>query len=369
MKKSIFLSVSLVSLLSANPLDNIANNISSNFGNIVMSLLGGENISTLKNIIKNVDDSVIGQCYSLPKLNVENDICSYMPSIQQSFDVCSLAPEIPGLTKKSHNQTLGLDLKQYCRNKVKYSSVGGIVTTYSSFGDMDISGGANDEAEKSMLYNETKGSLAKVFEKGKETSLIRIATNDLNQEKMRLISNIGLNLDKDITSVTIDDVVDSSIPKNDKEYIDFVKLRFTKNASSSIEYSPYNFQKILKQKLNNQPPENFQKITQDFLSQIYRLLEIEADEKLNFELSKNFKKDYLATPNKTYFKALRDDLKVGKVLEFNKQLNEESEVYIKNREELENKKNLLALTAEKTMIMSVKFNAEQARAEIEALIK
>ena len=89
----------------------------------------------------------------------------------------------------------------------------------------------------------------------------------------------------------------------------------------------------------------------------------------NLALKLAFNREFLATPTKEYIDVLREDVKIENVLRINKRIWVEAKILSDLNEELEKKKDLIALTAEKAIIMNTKFDVRAAREEIEALIR
>lgn len=418
MRKAIFLSLTSASLLLANPLAEISNNVGSfvpeatngagnvinsagnavneignnvgnignsignianggnimeNLGNIgssiggIGSAIGGfmnsvnSNLNRLTKIINNVQDSTIGQCYVTKDVNF--DVCSLIPSVEGSFDVCSLAPELPGLKKKSKtfsasNSNLGL----YCQNKEKYGGIGGTSTD-----EVDVFN-KGKEAGKSKKPNYKSagqgGSLQNTLKAGSPKNAAFKAFDQPKQEK---ISIVGENIGKNASDVTIEDVVETA-PKDINEYLEFIDISQDTISKQSIDYTPYNFNEKIRGRLKAGTLNSVSAMSE--AKKVADLLDAEAGEVYKNKIADVFKKEeFLSLPTKEYIDILRDDIKIENVQKIDNQVRISSEIKAEVAKEYQKKKDLIFLTAQKAVIMNEKFDVQAAKAEVEALIR
>ncbi|QKF93208.1 hypothetical protein [Campylobacter sp. CCUG 57310] len=394
MKKVGLISILVAVCVFANPLDEIAGKIGNtseaitdgiNKGKDVIDgivggatdkldgLLGGKirgingNIDKLDKIVDQVQNSPFGKCYFIPEPNL--DFCSLIPDMEASFDVCSILPNLPGLKKKSYGISQDESpLRELCRQREKN---GGKDSGFGGITQHDIgiygSGASNKKTSKKPSYDAPggKGGFEKMLEKG---TLANTALLQFDQEKIKLIKNIGENKSKEIEDVTIEDIV-STMAKDIDEYNQERNNRVTELTAVSIDNSPYRFNQSISAKLRKSPLSSFQSIRDNEVRNIHKLLDAEQQKVLNFELSRAFNKDFIATPTREYIDILRQDIKVDTVNRINKQIREEVKIMKDIGLEYEKKKDIISLTAEKAVIMNIKFDRNLAKAEVEALIR
>lgn len=387
MKRLALFSLVVANLAFANPLDEVGNTIDgvtkqgqdlynqgkgiydSTIGKavgVLDSILGGSlsginsNLDKLNKVLDKVQGSPIGQCYTIPQAKL--DICSLIPDMEAGFDVCSLAPNLPGLQKKSKRMSQDTSpLKAFCENKEKYTGIGGVGNTDTSI----LTGGSSEDKKPSYDMPGGKGSLDRII-KTKSSANTALMQND--QSKLNLIKTVGDAKGKNLEDVTIEDVV-ATAPKDIKEYTNKRDILVNAEIKFSIENSPYRFAKKLSNKVGKISGNDPSSIVSSEVNEAHRALTTETIEIMKNELSRAFNDEFLATPTREYIDILRQDIKVKNVEKINNQMLSEANIVKDIKANLEKKKDLISLTAEKVVIMNTVFDVASARAEVEALIR
>ncbi len=331
------------------------------------SILGGglsginSNLDKLNKVLDKVQGSPIGQCYTIPQAKL--DICSLIPDMEAGFDVCSLAPNLPGLQKKSKRMSQDTSpLKAFCENKEKYTGIGGVGNTDTSI----LTGGSSEESkENSYQMPGGKGNINRILT-GKSSANTALMQND--QSKLNLIKNIGDAKGKNLEDVTIEDVV-ATAPKDIKEYTNKRDILVNAEIKFSIENSPYRFAKKLSNKVGKISGNDPSSVVSSEVNEVYKVLTTEAKELIKNELTRAFNDEFLVNPTREHIDILRQDIKVENVEKINNQMLSEAKIVKNVITNLEKKKDLISLTAEKVVIMNTVFDVASARAEVEALIR
>ena len=381
MKRLALFSLVVANLAFANPLAEVGNTIDgvtkqgkgiydSTIGKAMGgldSILGGglsginSNLDKLNKVLDKVQGSPIGQCYTIPQAKL--DICSLIPDMEAGFDVCSLAPNLPGLQKKSKRMSQDTSpLKAFCENKEKYTGIGGVGNT-----DTSILTGGSSEDKKSNKYKMPggKGNINRILT-GKSSANTALMQND--QSKLKLIDTVGDKKGKNAEEVTIEDVV-STAPGDIDDYVERRDILTNQEIEFSIENSPYRFAKKLSNKVGKISGNDPSSIVSSEVNEAHRALTTEAKRIMENELSRAFNDEFLANPSKEYIDILRQDMKIENVEKINNQMLSEAKIVKDIKANLEKKKDLISLTAEKVVIMNTVFDVASARAEVEALIR
>ena len=363
MKKLVLIAMALFcSIAIANPLEGVKPGKTQRGG------IGGtidqinDSLDALQKTIEKIRESPIGRCYDLS--GRKYDICSLVPDLEAELNVCSLAPNIPGLHRRGSSIWANTEfIREYCANRSKYEGMGGI-----GGGDSDIfilgqkrGGGRPYDAPGEP------GDFKKIIA---AKSPANTALLQFDQEKLDFIKGIAKSLGrKNIDTVTIDDIVGRA-PANMDEYNNAKSLNVEALIRASTEFSPYKFSVILGNKLKNITDVNAMRaIAEQEVLRVQGYLTDETFKKADLTLKLAFNKEFLATPTREYIDILREDVKIENVFRINKRMWTEAKILSDLNEELAKKKDLIALTAEKAIIMNTKFDAKAAREEIEALIR
>lgn len=368
MKKLVLIAMALFcSIAIANPLEGVnpgkiqkSKGIGEKIGETFDLINGGLNI--LQKTIDKVRESPIGRCYDLP--GARYDICSLVPDLDTELNVCSLAPNIPGLHRRGSSITADTEfIRKYCADKSRYEGMGGIGSDDS---DIFILGQKRGGGRPYDAPGEP-GDFKKIIA---AKSPANTALLQFDQEKLDFIKGIAKSLGrKNIDTVTIDDIV-AKAPANMDEYNNVQSLNVEALTKASTEFSPYKFSVILGNKLKNITDVNAMRtIAEQEVLKVQGYLTDETFKKADLALKLAFNKEFLATPTREYIDILREDVKIENVYRISKRMQVEAKILSNFKEELEKKKDLIALTAEKAIIMNTKFDAKAAREEIEALIR
>lgn len=363
MKKLVLIAMALFcSIAIANPLEGIKPGKTQRGG------IGGtidqinDSLDALQKTIEKIRESPIGRCYDLSGRNY--DICSLVPDLEAGLNVCSLAPNIPGLHRRGSSIWANTEfIREYCANRSKYEGMGGIGGSDS---DIFILGQKGKGGRPYDAPGEP-GDFKKIIA---AKSPANTALLQFDQEKLNFIKGIAESLGrKNIDTVTIDDIV-AKAPANIDEFNNIRFLNAEAMTKASTEFSPYKFSIILNNRLKNTTDVNAMRaIAEQEVLKVQGYLTDEASKKIDLALKLAFNKEFLATPTREYIDILREDVKIENVLRINKHMWIETKILSDLNEELEKKKDLIALTAEKAIIMNTKFDARAAREEIEALIR
>ena len=351
----------VLSVAIANPLEGV------NPGKTQKGGIGGtidkinDSLDALQRTIEKIRESPIGRCYDLSGRNY--DICSLVPDLEAGLNVCSLAPNIPGLHRRGSSIWANTEfIREYCANRSKYEGMGGIG------GDSDIFIlGQKGKGGRPYDAPGEPGDFKKIIA---AKSPANTALLQFDQEKLNFIKGIAESLGrKNIDTVTIDDIV-TKAPANMDEFNNIISLNAEAMTRASKEFSPYKFSVILSNRLKNTTDINAMRaIAEQEVLKAQGYLIDETRNRANLAIKLAFNKEFLATPTREYIDILREDVKIENVLRINKRMWIETKILSDLSEELEKKKDLIALTAEKAIIMNTKFDARAAREEIEALIR
>ena len=363
MKKLVLIAMALFcSIAIANPLEGVKP------GKMQRGGIGGtidqinDSLDALQKTIDKIRESPIGRCYDLSGRNY--DICSLVPDLEAGLNVCSLAPNIPGLHRRGSSIWANTEfIREYCANRSKYEGMGGI-----GGGDSDIFIlGQKGKGGRPYDAPGEPGDFKKIIA---AKSPANTALLQFDQEKLNFIKGIAESLGrKNIDTVTIDDIV-TKAPANMDEFNNIIFLNAEAMTRASKEFSPYKFSGILSNRLKNTTDINAMRaIAEQEVLKAQGYLIDETQNKVNLAIKLAFNKEFLATPTREYIDILREDVKIENVLRINKRMWVETKILSDLGEELEKKKDLIALTAEKAIIMNTKFDARAAREEIEALIR
>ena len=352
----------VLSVAIANPLEGV------NPGKTQKGGIGGtidkinDSLDALQRTIEKIRESPIGRCYDLSGRNY--DICSLVPDLEAGLNVCSLAPNIPGLHRRSSSIWANTEfIREYCANRSKYEGMGGIGGSDS---DIFILGQKGKGGRPYDAPGEP-GDFKKIIA---AKSPANTALLQFDQEKLNFIKGVAESLGrKNIDTVTIDDIV-AKAPANIDEFKNMRSLNIEALTRASVEFSPYKFSTILSNRLKNTTDINAMRaIAEQEVLKVQGYLTDEMRNRGNLALKLAFSREFLATPTKEYIDILREDVKIENVLRINKRMWVETKILSDLSEELEKKKDLIALTAEKAISMNTKFDARAAREEIEALIR
>ena len=363
MKKLVLIAMVLFcSIAIANPLEGVKPGKTQRGG------IGGtidqinDSLDALQKTIDKIRESPIGRCYDLSGRNY--DICSLVPDLEAGLNVCSLAPNIPGLHRRGSSIWANTEfIREYCANRSKYEGMGGI-----GGGDSDIFIlGQKGKGGRPYDAPGEPGDFKKIIA---AKSPANTALLQFDQEKLNFIKGIAESLGrKNIDTVTIDDIV-TKAPANMDEFHNIISLKVEATTRASTEFSPYKFSVILSNRLKNTTDINAMRaIAEQEVLKVQGYLTDEMYNRGNLALKLAFNETLLATPTREYIDILREDIKIENVLRINKRIWVEAKILSDLNEELAKKKDLIALTAEKAIIMNTKFDARAAREEIEALIR
>lgn len=363
MKKLVLIAMVLFcSIAIANPLEGV------NPGKTQRGSIGGtidkinDSLDALQRTIDKIRESPIGRCYDLS--GRKYDICSLVPDLEAGLNVCSLAPNIPGLHRRGSSIWANTEfIKEYCANRSKYEGMGSIGGSDSDIFTLGQKGKGGRPYDAPGEPGDFKKIIA-------AKSPANTALLQFDQEKLNFIKGIAESLGrKNIDTVTIDDIV-TRAPANIDEFKNMRSLNVEALTRASTEFSPYKFSAILSNRLKNTTDINAMRaIAEQEVLKVQGYLTDEMHNRENLALKLAFNKEFLATPTREYIDILREDIKIEHVLRINKRIWVEAKILSDLNEELEKKKDLIALTAEKAIIMNTKFDAKAAREEIEALIR
>ena len=314
---------------------------------------------------------IVSKCYNIPQ-PTDLNVCSYIPDIDDvGVNVCKYLPGATGVDKR----TLKLRAlkRNLCMGDKADEAIYRAGREYEIF-QMDGLGGNTDSGtnknkvkDKITAYEDMPQAVA--TENTLANTAFMSGNNRVMNEMMILLRT---NNDKKmkLEDITKDDLVASltaTIEAYDKEVetkteLLNLNLEYTTPTAMS-NYFENNF------KSANLSGKSAVNIASDYLQKQQQTIDTQLNNQIGDAINANRKDSDLVNPTQEMVKLMRPDLQANEVAKIKDQMRREAKIRADLTLEAQKKKNIMELITKKSLIMNEKFDREQARATINAMLQ
>lgn len=362
-------------LFSVNQLFSVDLMSSTNsLGSLVENNFKSSILGDLFDNFNKLSGGAVGMCYI--NSNYKIDVCSQFLGINNlQKNMCSILPDLGsfGYQKKSNFVGInGAGLNSFCRvGADKLNNVISSANIYDSEYKIDKNIPLPNGKSVNEYYSEIANPKA-VFQTSKNT-YAKDAFSKGDQGRMRIIVNAG----KISNTNSLNDIDINSL-KAPNDYNDYLEQRDGLAATVTndlIIASPANVSGVLAQKLNGKSGASAELIANQYVAEINEKIDAGTPKRIGLavDLARNkgnkIGEEDIVIPTQEYIKYFRIDQRPQLVAQIQFQIKREAYIQSKIVIQDESRKNLVALAAQKALIMNEKFDEEKAQQEINSLIK
>lgn len=340
-------------------------------GNGIIGGITGSGLGSLFDAFNNLTGGAVGLCYYNANIKSKIDICSQFSSINAlQQNMCGILPDIGGIGFQKKTNYVGISgagLQQFCNANVNnrinnvISNLGIYDSEYRLSDNINLPNGSNIDEYFSNIVN-----VKDIIASNKETYARSIILNS-DQSELKALVDIGKISDiKSLNDLELDSL------KAPSSMSDYFKQRDGLSASVTndlIIASPANVSGVLKGKLQNKKGAEAEKEANKYVAEINEKIDIGTPKRIGLAIDIARQSTDLAIPTNDYVKYMKAETRPRLILKINNQLKREAMIQSKIVLADEIRKNLVALSGQKAVIMNEKFDSAKAEQEINKLIK
>ncbi len=337
MKKITGLILLSTSVLLANPLGGLTNQITDAYNGLFAEL-------------NELTNGYATKCFNKPALNI-NNICASLNSINN-----------PSITICDDAETLRLKelAKDYCAGMNKNA-------TSSRLNDFDIyqrnSGfgkGNYATPEEKDFYTKTRTAMV--------SDKRNVVNSNLNKTDTTTMRYILKNSKKGTVNLASADTSKLTAPATTEEYTQARYAVATALTQEQQRTNVVNTDVSVKNAIKGKQGASAQAEADKIVQSEFELIEASAQKEIGFEIERQAKDDDIAIPTQDYINVLREDLKAPTLAKIEQQMNREARISADIMLKADQQKQIVRLTAQKAVILNEKFDRETAQKNINALI-
>ena len=342
-------------------------------------------------IFTKLDDAtmnVVSLCYKPNKteLGLDGDICSVLGSLEKELtvNVCDFAPPIPGFTKKQGKEFGLTGIKSLCNTKAK--NLQSIATEAAISKTRNIIDEAADGKETKLANGMTakeyskKWSVQDVLKKGDKDNPMYSYILANKQEEMAMFKDFfateegGKAFNGGLANVKPGFINDIKIAATLDEYEQGVKEMAKITRDNYKSTSAYNVaasaSNYIKDKNTGSGQERLKEAQNrgaKFLANKEKEIEAAQSVEIGQMLALSRKPGDYAIPTQEMVDLLREDLKPAAIAKIREQQRREAFITSSIAEKWERRKALASLMVDKEVILTMEFDREKAKEEIEKI--
>lgn len=379
MKKSLILSAFLfANVANADLLDDITGTIDKVGGIIDYGL---DYWKTAKSYyekyfdkLDNLTGGIVSKCYNIPQPD-DLSVCQYIPDPDDiGLNVCKYLPGASGVD----NRTLRLrELKRnLCSGDKASGSIHQAGREFEIYKSDKIGGNSSGTNKNKVISNkEAYGDMAS--EVLVENTLINTAFMSQNQKVLNELLLLYRSQDtqkgskkKELSEMTFEDLV-NSLPKDIEEYTATVDtyaeiVNLNKDTQTPTALSNHLETAYSTKNLDGESAKSY---TSDYLAQMQSKVDSNLEAQIGFAINTSRSENDVANPTQEMVNLMRSDLRPTEVAKIKEQMRREGKIRADITMAAEQKKNIMELVAKKSLIMNEKFDRDEARKAIEAMLQ
>ncbi|MBK3499189.1 hypothetical protein JJB27_08940 [Campylobacter fetus subsp. venerealis] len=317
---------------------------------------------------------VVSKCYNIPQ-PTDLNVCSYIPDIDDmGVNVCKYLPGASGTDKR----TLKLRAlkRNLCMGDKADEAIYRAGREYEIW-QMDGLGGVGGNTDSGTNKNKVKDKVtayegmaeAVASENTLANTAFMSGNNRLMNEMMILLRT---NKDKKmkLEDITKDDLV-ASLPTSIEEY--------DKEVETKTELLNLNIENTTPTAMSNYLENNFKNsnlsgtaavsAASKHLQTQQQTIDTQLSNQIGDAINANRKDTDYVNPTQEMVKLMRPDIQANEVAKIKDQMRREAKIRADLTLEAQKKKNIMELITKKSLIMNEKFDREQARATINAMLQ
>jgi len=336
-------------------------------GNIVSNIIGNFVNNQIDQQMQNVTGGdIFNMCYQKQQQHFTIDVCGMLPNISNiGLDVCGMLPNIPGYVKKSSN--LGLDSligNNYCNDVANQANnVIGDLDIYSSEdGKTNYPSGTSTD----YFYDDSNGA-GNVKNILSKTSMIK--DNFLNNNQGVVRETLNYAKLKNISDITKVKATDLKAPATYKKYLEQREGLAKITISDIVANTPLNVSSNVQAKIQDKQGASAKNATEQYIEKATDTIKANTSKRVGFEIALQRKKTDFAIPTEETLSLYTDEVRPQKLLLMKKQIRREAKIKADIILEDKLRSDIVALVAEKTLILNERFDRDEAEKSIEDLLK
>lgn len=314
------------------------------------SILMNEILESMNNPVENG----LSICYvkEEKKAKANLGMCDYVKEIEFEKDICELAPPIPGYKKKKNVLSANTDLNELCKSAEEYAR--SIATDVDLFNK----GQTEEEAKENDKKLEIKNLVSK-------DSVARNAFLSGNQDVMRLLRDYS-GKNENIKNINEIQVSDLAAPKTLADYRSQRELMANAVIEDYLSNGLVEASAEMRTTANNEiDTKKAFKTTGNISSEYSDVIDLNTKRRIQMYIDVFAKDDDIAIPTQDMIGLLTDEAKLETIAKINKQLKREALIMSELRQIDKSRKNIHAIIAQKSVIVSREFNRTKAAEDIE----
>lgn len=377
MKKSLILGAFLfANVANADLLDDIGGAIQTG-GQVIDKVqgwvkIGQEYYDKYFNKFDKLTFGVVSKCYNIPQ-PTDLNVCSYIPDIDDiGVNVCKYLPGASGTDKRTlklralkRNLCMGDKADEAIYRAGREYEIWQMDGLGGVGGNTDDGTNKNKVKEKSAAYSGMPEAVAA------ENTLANTAFMSGNNKILNEMMIIArTNKDKSLENITKDDLV-NSLPTSIEEYDKEVETK-TELLNLNLEHttptamSNYFENNLINSNLSGQAAVNS---ASQHLQKQQQTIDTQLNNQIGEAINMQRKDTDLINPTQEMVRLMLPDRQASEVVKIKDQIRREAKIRADLTLEAQKKKNIMELITKKSLIMNEKFDREQARATINAMLQ
>lgn len=315
---------------------------------------------------------VVSKCYNMPQ-PTDLNVCSYIPDIDDiGVNVCKYLPGASGTDRRTlklralkRNLCMGDKADEAIYRAGREYEIWQMDGLGGVGGNTDDGTNKNKVKEKSAAYSGMPEAVAA------ENTLANTAFMSGNNKILNEMMIIArTNKDKSLENITKDDLV-NSLPTSIEEYDKEVETK-TELLNLNLEHttptamSNYFENNLINSNLSGQAAVNS---ASQHLQKQQQTIDTQLNNQIGEAINMQRKDTDLINPTQEMVRLMLPDRQASEVVKIKDQIRREAKIRADLTLEAQKKKNIMELITKKSLIMNEKFDREQARATINAMLQ
>jgi hypothetical protein len=315
-------------------------------------------------------------CYVPAEVSTANlskvDICSSLGTVEKlEEELCPKElPDIPGFKKKNNTITLNANnaIKEYC-NTIKngISSVIGNLDIYGS--DLGL-GGAGEQVAypngKSADTIDESVKVKKILSAPESAANKALLSGDQTTLRALVKQTKLLGTDKDISQIKPEDF---KAPQDFKAYNQQTQAVASATNSDVMMANPISVSSGINKKIEGKTGEAARIAAANESMRLNNAIDAGTAKRIGLIMEATARPDDIAIPTQDTINLLRPDLKIAMTAKIQQQIARQALVMAEVQQIDDARKNIVSLTAQKSVILNEKFDRDAAENYIDGLLE
>lgn len=326
------------------------------------------------NKFDNLTGGIVSKCYNISQPTDVN-VCSYIPDIDDiGVNVCKYLPGASGSDKRTlklralkRNLCMGDKADEGIHRAGREYEIFQMDSLGKAGGNTDSITNKDRVKDKITAYEDMPEAIAS------ENTLANTAFMSGNNRvlnEMMILVRTDKSGKKKLDDITKDDLV-ASLPNSIEQY--------DKEVETKTELLNLNIEHTTPTAMSNYLENNFKsanlsgtaavKVASKYLQKQQQTIDTQLNNQIGEAVNANRKDTDYVNPTQEMVKLMRPDIQANEVAKIKDQIRREAKIRADLTLQAQKKKNIMELITKKSLIMNEKFNREEARASINAMLE